>query len=108
MVFKEKKLAILIYLLRYGRLTSDECYECLSITGRSMRKDWDKLCAIPGIYRNRDSSTLMSFYYIISHRVPEFYDHEGKIIRLKDVINKSPINKRINASSLETLTQAFA
>lgn len=88
-------------------MTSDECYECLSITGRSMKKDWDKLCAIPGIYRNRDSSIIFSFYYILSHRIPEFYDGDKKIL-LKDVINKSPIYKRINSSSVETLTQAFA
>lgn len=72
-----------------------------------MRKDWDKLCTIPGIYRNKDSSVLMSFYYIISHRIPEFYAGDKKMF-LKDVINKSPVNKRINSTSIETLTQAFA
>lgn len=108
MVFKEKKLAILIYLLRYGRMTSEECSICIGLSGRSACREWNKLCSIPGIYKNRDSSILMSFYYIISHRIPEFYDCNDNKILLKNIINKSPLSVRINPSSIETLTQAFA
>ena len=108
MVFKEKKLTILIYLLRYGRITNQECRNILRSSSSSIAKDWKKLREIPGIFQNGDGSTLFSFYYIISHRIPEFYDHENKKILLKDVKSKSPIETEINYSSNETLREAFA
>lgn len=108
MVIKEKKLAILIYLLRYGRMTSDECYSCLGLHSSRQRKEWDKLCEIPGVYRDKNRSILFSMFYIISHRIPEFYDHEGKLILLRDVKTKSPVSRMINYNSNETLREAFA
>lgn len=108
MVLKEKKLAILIYLLRYGRMTRDECSNCLNLYNRTLLKDWTKLLEIPGIYSDKEKSILFSFYYIISHQIPTFYDHTGKQLFLKDVKTRSPVDTIINSSSNITLRASFS
>lgn len=108
MIFKEKKLAILVYLLRYGRMTKDECQSCLSMYSRALHKDWLKLLEIPGIYSDRDRTTLFSFYYILSHQIPTFYDHTGTQLFLKNVKTRSPIETTINSSSNITLRASFS
>ena len=107
MVIKEKKLAILIYLLRYGRMTREECASCLMLHGSNINRNWIKLLEIPGVYTNKDSSILYSFYYILSHRISSFQDHTGKVLLLKDVKNKSPFLSTINCSSNTSLRESF-
>lgn len=108
MVYKEKKLAILIYLLRYGRMTEAEVRQTLSNNFRSTRKDFEKLCSIPGIFTDQNRTIIYSFYYILSHRIPVFYDHEGKAHNLRDVKTKSPPLEYINSSSNDTLRAHFS
>ena len=108
MVLKEKKLAILIFLLRYGRMTSEEAGDILHNSRHSIQKDFIKLLEIPGVYSSSDRTILYSFYYIISHRIPVFYNNDGQKILLKDVKTKCPPKLEINSSSLLTLREYFA
>lgn len=109
MVIKEKKLAILIYLLRYGRMTRDECSTCLNLhSQRALFKEWLKLLEIPGIFSDKDKYIIYSFYYIISHQIPVFYDHIGTKILLKNVKTKSPTESLINYSNNVSLREYFS
>jgi hypothetical protein len=106
MVIKERKLAILIYLLRYGRITMNEAKDFLITNQRTIEKDWIKLYHIPGIYTNEERNVLFSFFYIISHRIPEFYRGNTRFL-LKDVKMKSPPRHNINYTNIEEMREYF-
>lgn len=108
MIYKEKKLATIIYILRYGRMTKEEAFSLFGQVSTRRCKDWASLCEIPGIYRDHNYQTLYSFFYIISHRIPVFYGHEGRKYYLKDIKTKSPPEASINCSSNQTLREYFS
>ena len=107
MIIKEANLGLITYLMRYGRITESEYQNCFRKSMSRNRKNIDKILKIPGIYKNYNCDTIFTLYYIISHRIPEFYDFQGKKILLKEVKNKSPISSELNCSSIEEIQKSF-
>ncbi len=89
-------------------MTEAEVRETLSSNSRTTRKDFEKLCSIPGVYTDQNRNIIYSFYYILSHRIPVFYNHEGKALNLRDIKTKSPPTEPINSSSNDTLRAYFS
>jgi hypothetical protein len=104
MVIKEKKLLLLSYLCRYGRISKDDAD---MICQRISDKDFRKLLEVPGIYLSVDGRTLYTLYFLMSHRINSFMDAKSNLLTLKTVGSISPIVKKIDYTSSDTIAKGY-